>query len=198
MTNPDRLSGLDSAFLHLERDGAHMHVASIMVFAGQAPSYDQFRRFLESRLDRVPRYRQRLAFVPLEQGRPVWVDDPHFNVRYHLRHARDWLVRMGDGTPESHTRAQNALNHLFSYTQEFWTPSAHETAACQSGMGMDTSTLQADWNAIVDQALEDATLSRPAAGGFVSTGKQSVHSEHLGFVLADMQSLARAHPTATW
>ena len=87
MTNPDRLSGLDSAFLHLERDGAHMHVASIMVFAGQAPSYDQFRRFLESRLDRVPRYRQRLAFVPLEQGRPVWVDDPHFNVRYHLRHS---------------------------------------------------------------------------------------------------------------
>ena len=87
MSNPDRLSGLDSAFLHLERDGAHMHVASIMVFAGQAPGYDQFRRFLESRLDRVPRYRQRLAFVPFEQGRPVWVDDPHFNVRYHLRHS---------------------------------------------------------------------------------------------------------------
>ena len=87
MTNPDRLSGLDSAFLHLERGGAHMHVASIMVFSGQTPSYDQFLRFLESRLDRVPRYRQRLAFVPLEQGRPVWVDDPHFNVRYHLRHS---------------------------------------------------------------------------------------------------------------
>lgn len=87
MTNPDRLSGLDSAFLHLERDGAHMHVASIMVFSGTAPSYDEFMRFLESRLSRVPRYRQRLAFVPLEQGRPVWVDDPHFNVRYHLRHS---------------------------------------------------------------------------------------------------------------
>ena len=87
MTNPDRLSGLDSAFLHLERGGAHMHVASIMVFAGQAPPYDEFARFLESRLDRVPRYRQRLAFVPFEQGRPVWVDDPHFNLRYHLRHS---------------------------------------------------------------------------------------------------------------
>jgi len=87
MTNPDRLSGLDSAFLHLERGGAHMHVASIMVFAGQAPPYDDFLRFLESRLDRVPRYRQRLAFVPFEQGRPVWVDDPHFNLRYHLRHS---------------------------------------------------------------------------------------------------------------
>jgi len=87
MTNPDRLSGLDSAFLHLERGGAHMHVASIMVFAGSAPPYDEFMRFLESRLDRVPRYRQRLAFVPFEQGRPVWVDDPHFNLRYHLRHS---------------------------------------------------------------------------------------------------------------
>ena len=87
MTNPDRLSGLDSAFLHLERGGAHMHVASIMVFSGQAPHYDDFMGFLESRLDRVPRYRQRLAFVPFEQGRPVWVDDPHFNVRYHLRHS---------------------------------------------------------------------------------------------------------------
>ena len=64
-----------------------MHVASIMVFAGQAPPYDDFARFLESRLDRVPRYRQRLAFVPFEQGRPVWVDDPHFNLRYHLRHS---------------------------------------------------------------------------------------------------------------
>ena len=64
-----------------------MHVASIMVFAGQAPPYDDFLRFLESRLDRVPRYRQRLAFVPFEQGRPVWVDDPHFNLRYHLRHS---------------------------------------------------------------------------------------------------------------
>jgi ring-1,2-phenylacetyl-CoA epoxidase subunit PaaC len=119
-------------------------------------------------------------------------------VRYHLRHARDWLVRMGDGTPESHTRAQNALNHLFAYTQEFWTPSTHETAACQSGMGIDSSDLQTDWNAIVDQALLEATLSRPAPGGFVSTGKQAIHSEHLGFVLAEMQSLARAHPTATW
>jgi ring-1,2-phenylacetyl-CoA epoxidase subunit PaaC len=119
-------------------------------------------------------------------------------VRYHLRHARDWLVRMGDGTAESHTRAQNALNHLFAYTQEFWTPSAHETAAHQNGMGIDAAALQADWNAIVDAALAQATLSRPAAGGFVPTGKQAIHSEHLGFVLAEMQSLARAHPNATW
>lgn len=119
-------------------------------------------------------------------------------VRYHLRHARDWLVRMGDGTPESHERSQSALNHLFPYTQEFWTDSAHETQALHSGMGVDVRSLQADWSTIVDEALEAATLKRPAAGGFVSTGKHAVHSEHLGFVLAEMQSLARAHPTAVW
>jgi len=119
-------------------------------------------------------------------------------VRYHLRHARDWLVRMGDGTPESHERSQSALNHLFPYTQEFWTDSAHETQALHSGMGVDVKSLQTDWNTMVDEALEAATLKRPAAGGFVSTGKHAVHSEHLGFVLAEMQSLARAHPTAVW
>ncbi len=119
-------------------------------------------------------------------------------VRYHLRHARDWLVRMGDGTDESHQRAQAALNHLFAYTQEFWTASPHETAALHIGMGVDVAALQTDWNTIVDEALQAATLKRPAAGGFVSTGKHAVHSEHLGFVLAEMQSLARAHPKAVW
>lgn len=119
-------------------------------------------------------------------------------VRYHLRHARDWLVRMGDGTDESHQRAQAALNHLFAYTQEFWTASPHETAALHTGMGVDVVALQTDWNKIVDEALQAATLKRPAAGGFVSTGKHAVHSEHLGFVLAEMQSLARAHPKAVW
>ena len=118
--------------------------------------------------------------------------------RYHLRHARDWLVRLGDGTSESHQRAQSAVDHLWSYTQEFWAPSAHEQTALQSGLGTDTAALQADWNAMVDAAFSEATLQRPAAGGFVTTGKHGVHSEHLGFVLAEMQSLARAHPQATW
>jgi len=118
--------------------------------------------------------------------------------RYHLRHARDWLVRMGDGSAESHQRAQNALDHLWPYTQEFWTTSPHEQGAMHTGLGTDVMALQADWNAIVDAALSEATLQRPAQGGFVPTGKQGVHSEHLGFVLAEMQSLARAHPNASW
>ncbi|MCW3002425.1 MAG: wax ester/triacylglycerol synthase family O-acyltransferase [Conexibacter sp.] len=81
-----RLTALDSSFLHLEDNGAHMHVAAVMTFEGQAPPYDELVEAIESRLHLVPRYRQRLAFVPLGQGRPRWVDDPHFNARYHIRH----------------------------------------------------------------------------------------------------------------
>jgi ring-1,2-phenylacetyl-CoA epoxidase subunit PaaC len=119
-------------------------------------------------------------------------------VRYHLRHSRDWLVRLGDGTDESHARAQNAMNQLLPYTQEFWSASPQEQSAQNNGTGIDMTALQADWNLIVNAALQEATLQRPADGGFVPTGKQGIHSEHLGFVLAEMQSLARAHPQATW
>ncbi len=82
----DRLSGLDSSFLHMERAGAHMHVASVIVFEGTAPSHREFRDQIASRLHLVPRFRQKLRFVPFDQGRPVWVDDPHLNLDYHVRH----------------------------------------------------------------------------------------------------------------
>src|ERR671931_1319396 len=81
----DRLTGLDASFLHLENDGAHMHVTGVMLFSGEPPDYDQLVETTERRLHLVPRYRQKLAFVPLGQGRPKWVDDPHLNLRYHIR-----------------------------------------------------------------------------------------------------------------
>ena len=86
MTNLDRLSGLDASFLALEEGGAHMHVGSVLLFEGDAPPYVDFVAQLERRLALVPRYRQKLAFPPLVQSRPVWVDDPHFNPGYHVRH----------------------------------------------------------------------------------------------------------------
>jgi diacylglycerol O-acyltransferase len=92
--NPDRLTGLDSSFLHLERDSAHMNVAGCAVFAGKAPAYEELVEAIVARLHLVPRYRQRLAFVPFGQGRPVWVDDPHFNITYHVRHTA--LPKPGD------------------------------------------------------------------------------------------------------
>lgn len=120
-------------------------------------------------------------------------------VKYHFRHSRDWLIRFGDGTDESRARAQAALDHLMPYTAEFWTSSPQEDAATKGGYAVAPSQLQSDWRALVDAAIAEATLQSPAgAKGYVSQGKQGLHSEHLGFVLAEMQSLARAHPGATW
>ena len=118
--------------------------------------------------------------------------------RYHLRHAHDWLVRFGDGTEESHARAQATLDHLWPYTQEFWTHSDFEATAAKAGVGVDAAALRDDWLSIVERTLQEATLQRPSDGGFVPTGKHGVHSEHLGYLLGEMQSLARAHPGATW
>src|SRR5215208_6411138 len=81
----DRLTGLDASFLHLEDASSHMHVAGVMIFEGSPPPYEQLLAAIERRLGLVPRYRQRLAFVPFGQGRPKWVDDPHLNLRYHVR-----------------------------------------------------------------------------------------------------------------
>jgi diacylglycerol O-acyltransferase / wax synthase len=81
----DRLTGLDASFLHLEDAASHMHVAGVMLFEGSPPPYDDLLEAIERRLGLVPRYRQRLAFVPFGQGRPRWVDDPHLNLRYHVR-----------------------------------------------------------------------------------------------------------------
>lgn len=119
-------------------------------------------------------------------------------VRYHLRHSHDWLVRFGDGTDESHQRAQAALNHLMPYTQEFWTATSFETQAAKDGVGVDMGRVKNDWHMLVQNALTEATLQRPSSEGFVTTGKQGVHSEHLDYLLGDMQSLARAHPEGVW
>jgi diacylglycerol O-acyltransferase len=86
VTNPDRLTGLDASFLALEDRGAHMHVGSVLLFEGESPAYEDLLAHVERRLALVPRYRQKLAFPPLVQSRPVWVDDPHFNAGYHVRH----------------------------------------------------------------------------------------------------------------
>ncbi|MFL5821686.1 MAG: WS/DGAT/MGAT family O-acyltransferase [Solirubrobacteraceae bacterium] len=81
----DRLTPLDASFLHLEDGSSHMHVGAVMIFEGEPPPYDDFVSFVGSRLDLVPRYRQKLAPIPLGQGRPKWVDDPVFDVRFHVR-----------------------------------------------------------------------------------------------------------------
>ena len=117
--------------------------------------------------------------------------------RYHLRHSRDWLIKLGDGTELSHARMQAALDHLWPYTREFWSASALDATA--QSLGVDGALLAADWELLVDEGLAQATLKRPATvPGYITQGKQGVHSEHLSYLLAEMQSLARAHPGAPW
>jgi diacylglycerol O-acyltransferase len=84
--SPDRLSPLDASFLHIEDDVSHMHIASVAIFEGPQPPFADVVDMVEAKLDLVPRYRQKVRSVPFELGRPVWVDDPHFNIEYHLRH----------------------------------------------------------------------------------------------------------------
>ncbi|WP_291012461.1 1,2-phenylacetyl-CoA epoxidase subunit PaaC [Hydrogenophaga sp.] len=122
-------------------------------------------------------------------------------VRYHLSHASDWLVRFGDGTDESHARAQAALDHLLPYCEAFWSANPAEDAAVAKGAGVRVAELRDDWNAIVHETLSEATLQRSDTQphvGYVAQGHVGLHSEHLGFLLAEMQSLARAHPQAVW
>jgi diacylglycerol O-acyltransferase / wax synthase len=117
VANPDRLTGLDSSFLHLERDSAHMHVAGCAIFEGSAPAYEELVEAIVSRLHLVPRYRQRLAFVPFEQGRPVWVDDPHFKVTYHVRHTA--LPRPG-GDEELKRLTGRVFSQALDRTRPLW------------------------------------------------------------------------------
>ncbi|HTD04957.1 1,2-phenylacetyl-CoA epoxidase subunit PaaC [Undibacterium sp.] len=121
--------------------------------------------------------------------------------RYHLRHSSDWMLRFGDGTEESHQRAQRALNALLPYAHEFFSEDAVERQAAADGIAVTGASLQTSWEQLARGVIRDATLDWPASWNdsqFRSSGKAGQHSEHFGFLLAEMQSLARAHPQANW
>jgi ring-1,2-phenylacetyl-CoA epoxidase subunit PaaC len=117
---------------------------------------------------------------------------------YHFRYSSGWLVRLGDGTPESHDRVAHSLERLWPYVNELFHDDDVDREAAAAGIGVLPSTLEKGWSARVDQALAHAALARPPAARFHWFGKQGRHSEHLGYLLAEMQSLHRAHPGATW
>jgi len=118
--------------------------------------------------------------------------------RYHLHHAAAWVVRLGDGTDASHQRMQRALDHLLPYMNECFAGDAVEEQAAAQGVGVPTGDLRAAWEATVDETLFAATLDKPATTQFLSSGKHGIHSEHMSYLLGEMQSLARAHPGAQW
>jgi len=118
--------------------------------------------------------------------------------RYHLRHSADWVVRLGDGTEESHQRMQAAVGELWPYTAEFFTGDAVDDEVSAAGIGPAWHTLESAWEAAVVPVLKEATLSIPARTGFRSRGKVGVHSEHLGHLLAELQYLQRTYPDSRW
>jgi ring-1,2-phenylacetyl-CoA epoxidase subunit PaaC len=119
-------------------------------------------------------------------------------VAYHLRHASEWLIRLGDGTAESHRRAQAALDELWPYAGEMFESDAVEQALIAGGIAADPAPLHEDWQRRVDSVLAEATLTKPAGTWMQSGGRSGRHSEHLGHLLAEMQFLQRAYPGATW
>jgi len=117
---------------------------------------------------------------------------------YHVRHAAEWLIRLGDGTAESHRRAQDALDNLWPYTGELFAVTEADVTLIAGGTIVDPASLRATWNATVDATLLRATLLRPDDRWMQSGGRKGQHTEHLGHLLAEMQYLQRSYPGATW
>lgn len=118
--------------------------------------------------------------------------------RYHVRHSAQWVITLGDGTDESHTRAQHALDDLWRYTGELFMTDDIDREVAAAGIGVDPSTLTEPWQAQVGEVLIRAGLTVPKAGYMQRGGREGKHTEHLGHMLAEMQIVARSHPGATW
>lgn len=119
-------------------------------------------------------------------------------VSYHLQRSTDWLIRLGDGTPESHERMQRALDDLWMYTGELFQMDAVDTDISERGVGIDLEGLRGPWMEHVTKTFTEATLAVPGESWMQRGGKQGVHSESLGYLLAEMQFLQRAYPGAQW
>jgi ring-1,2-phenylacetyl-CoA epoxidase subunit PaaC len=119
-------------------------------------------------------------------------------VKYHVKWSSEWVIRMGDGTDESHQRMKAAIDELWSYTGELFSPEPFEKEAVAAGIAADPSSLKKAWDEKVREVFDEATLSIPS-GIFMQTGgKKGIHTENLGYILAELQYLQRAYPGAEW
>jgi ring-1,2-phenylacetyl-CoA epoxidase subunit PaaC len=119
-------------------------------------------------------------------------------VTYHLDRSREWVIRLGDGTEESHRRMQAGIDELWTYTGEMFETDDIDREIAALGLGPDLSALHGPWLDLVRATTEEATLMTPQPGWMQRGGKSGVHTEHLGYVLAELQFLQRAYPNATW
>lgn len=117
---------------------------------------------------------------------------------YHQRFSSDWIKRLGDGTDESHERIQNAIDDLWTYTDELFHQTEANKAMIKEGIGLDVTKLKSTYYETVNAVLEEATLSVPESKYFLKGGKQGIHTEHMGYLLAELQYIQRAYPNMEW
>ncbi len=118
--------------------------------------------------------------------------------RYHLRHTSGWVLRLGDGTEESHRRMQDGIDGMWRFTGELFTADELDRRLAGEGVGVDPTSLREAWDTIVDEVLSEATLQRPEDPYQASGGRNGMHTEHLGHVLAEMQWMQRTYPNLKW
>lgn len=120
-------------------------------------------------------------------------------IKYHLRHSREWVLRLGDGTEESRKRIQEAFDDLWMYTGEFFDQDETDKVAIKENLYTDVNNFKENWKKLVAETLEEATLTHPDDEQYMATGcRNGFHTEHLGPLLAQMQFLRRSHPDAEW
>ena len=119
-------------------------------------------------------------------------------IAYHLRWSSEWVIRLGDGTEESHLRMENAINELWSYTEEMFVPVNYEVETMNNGTGTNVALLKESWMKNIAKVFSEGRLGIPSVSTVQTGGKEGRHTEHLEQILNELQSVARAHPTATW
>jgi ring-1,2-phenylacetyl-CoA epoxidase subunit PaaC len=119
-------------------------------------------------------------------------------VLYHTRFSSDWIKRLGDGTEESHNRIQTAINDLWIFTDELFHQTDADKTMVAEGIGVDTSLLKSNYYKKVSSVLDEASLQTPVAEYFQKGGKQGIHSEHMGYILSELQYMQRTYPNMTW
>ena len=119
-------------------------------------------------------------------------------VSYHLRFSTDWIKRLGDGTEESHSKMQNAIDDLWTYTDELFHLTDADKAMVKAGVGVDVTKLKDTYYTKVSEILQEATLEVPESKYFQKGGKQGIHTEHMGYLLAELQYMQRAYPNMEW
>jgi ring-1,2-phenylacetyl-CoA epoxidase subunit PaaC len=118
--------------------------------------------------------------------------------KYHLKHSSEWVIRLGDGTEESHARIQESLNTLWRYANELFYTDAVDDEMRNAGILPDLSDLRQQWENTVNHVFQEATLTIPSNNWKQEGGRKGMHSEHLGYILAEMQYMQRAYPNMEW